>query len=309
MTKTIFKNVVLVAIFASFFSFLGCTRDRGELGSASNPVKFYLIPSVDAKILENTAAKMVEYLSEKTGYKFKVAIPASYVAVVEAFGSSHADMSALNTYGYVMAHERFGVEARLTFVRGGDEVYKSAIVVRADSNINSVKDLEGKKFAYVDPSSASGFILPAKMFRDNGVKLGKTTFAYKHDSALMMVYQKQMDGGACFYSPPNEEGPQDARRLLLKQFPDAVEKLKILTLTEAIPNDPIVFRKDMPKEMKDKITDALLAYMETPEGKVNLKEMYAITGMVRSTDARYDGVRKMFADIKAEGSASPAATK
>jgi phosphonate transport system substrate-binding protein len=77
----------------------------------------------------------------------------------------------------------------------------------------------------------------------------------------------------------------------LTQYPDVESKIKIVQLTESIPNDPIIFRKDLPEDVKNKIADALVKYSGTPEGKDSLHAMYGATELVRSTDAKYDGVR------------------
>lgn len=291
MKASIFKAAFVVAIG---FVLSSCTTKRAELGTAANPVKFFLVPSVDAKLLEATARKVKIHLEKTTPYKYEFAIPTSYVAVVEAFGTRRADIAALNTFGYIMAHDRYKAEARITFVRHGEETYKAQIIARADSGIKSIKDLEGKKFAYVDPSSTSGYLLPAKVFHDNKIKLGQTVFANKHDNVVTMVYQKQVDAGATFYSPPSEGGKiEDARRLVKTQFPDVEEKIKIVQLTDDIPNDPIVFRADMPQEIKDMVVDRLMEYMGTEEGKKVFYDIYGVSGMVRSNDARYEPVRKM----------------
>jgi phosphonate transport system substrate-binding protein len=226
-------------------------------------------------------------------------VPSSYVAVVEAFGTSRADVASINTFGYILANEKYGAEARITFLRHGSEDYQAQIIARADGPIKKLSDINGRKFAYVDPSSASGYLLPAKMFVDNNVKPKETMFAQKHDNVVTMIYQKQVDAGATFYSPPSEDGKkiEDARRLVKTQFPDVEEKIKIVTLTDKIPNDPIVFRKGVPEKMKQEISAAILALQKTPEGNEIFYKIYGVTGMVLSTDAKYDSVRKVLSAL------------
>lgn len=286
-------SLALSVILTLFTALLGCTRDRGPIGSEGNPIKFFLVPSVDAKLLESTGRKVKDHLEKVTPYKFQFAVPTSYVAVIEAFGTKRADIAALNTFGYIMANDRYKAQARITFVRHGEESYRAQIITHVDSGIKTLKDLEGKKFAYVDPASTSGFLLPAKIFHDQGIKLGQTVFANKHDNVVMMVYQKQVDAGATFYTPPQNGKVEDARRLVKTQFPDVEEKVKILQLTDAIPNDPIVFRAELPEEIKVIVTDKLMEYMLTEEGKQVFSDIYGISGMIRSDDKRYDGVREM----------------
>ena len=281
----------------------GCTFKKPELGEKGNPIKLFFIPSVEAGVLATNGEHVKKYLEQATGYKFEVAIPQSYVAVVEAFGAKRADVAAINTFGYILAHEKYGATAKLTVLRYNQATYSGQIVVRADSKIKDLKDLNGKKFAFVDPASTSGYLLPMKLFADNGIKPKETVFGMKHDNVISMVYQKQVDGGATFYSPPEKNEIQDARRLVKTQYPDVEEKIKILKTTGEIPNDPIIFRADLPEEMKTKITDAFMAYVKTEDGKAAFKALYGVTDLQKATDKDYDGVRDMLKSLNVSASA------
>lgn len=274
-----------------------CTQQRAELGTAENPVKFYFVPSVDMQLLEDTTKKLKEYMEKNTPYKFKVNIPPSFIAVVEAFGTGRADIAAINTYGYVLAHERYGAEARLVTVRFGEATYKAQFLARADSQIKTIEDLNGKKMAFVDPSSVSGFLLPMKELKDRGVKIKDHVFAMRHDNVVTMIYQRQVDAGATFHSPTADGVIQDARRLVLKQFPDVEKKVKIIGLTKPIPNDPVVFRKDMPEDMKQKIITAFIAFSQTPEGLDALKKISSVTALKPISDKDYESTRATFKEL------------
>lgn len=275
-----------------------CTKNSAELGSVDNPIKFYLVPAQDMMTLLEQGKVLEAYLTKDLGLSVHVEVPVSYVAVVEAMGSKRADVAILNTLGYVLANEKYGAEARLKFVNRGRDSYNGQIIVRADSGITNVKQLNGKKFAFVDPASTSGYLLPSRLFRKEGVKLKETIFAGKHDTVVLAVYQKKVDGGATFYTPPDDDGtPKDARWLLRTQFPDVYDKIKILQLTDTIPNDPLVFRKDMPEELKEKITTSLERYIKTPEGAKVLKDLYHITEFKRATDADYEPVRSYLKEL------------
>src|SRR5690606_30235543 len=120
------------------------TRNKAPRGSAENPINFFLVPSVDAKLLADEGAKIVKYLEAHTPYKYKLAVPSSYVAVVEAFGTDRADIAIITTSGYILANERYEAEARMKLVRFGLDTYQAQIVVRADSGIKDLQDLNGK---------------------------------------------------------------------------------------------------------------------------------------------------------------------
>lgn len=267
-----------------------------ELGSRSNPIKIYFTPSVDAKRITTNAKELVDFLEKETGYYFITAVPASFIAVVEAFGTGKADIAGINTFSYLMANEKYGAEAKLRIVRdGGETTYKGQFITRFDSGIETIADIDERTMAYVDPSSTSGFILPKAMLDKMGVKPSESVFAMRHDNVVIMVYQGQADAGATYYAPPHPETGEilDARMRVAQQFPDIEEKVKIIGFTEEIPNDPWVFRKDMDEEMKEKIINALLKYVGTEKGQKSMYEIYDIVGLIPTKDSDYDKLRNM----------------
>lgn len=291
----IFKYILYILPILVFITIQTSRQlESGKTGSRSNPVRIFFTPSVDANRISLNAKGLLEYLEKETGYYFTSAYPASYIAVVEAFGSSKADIAMINTFSYLMVNDLYGAEARLRIVRDqGETTYRGQIITRTDSGIDSLEDLNGKSFAFVDPSSTSGYILPKSMFDKKGIKLAETVFGMKHDNVVMMVYQKQVAAGATYYSPPDKVTGQiyDARMRVEKQYPDVQKKIKIIALTQNIPNDPFVFRKDMPEEMKNKIINALIKYVQTKKGRDAMYEISDIRGLIITKDSDYDPLR------------------
>lgn len=272
------------------------TFESTTLGTKGNPIRLLLVPSVDAQKISTSADSLVAYLQRETGYTFAASLPTSFIAVVEAFGSGKADVAAMNTFSYVLAHKKYGVEAALKVIRrDGEKTYKGQFITRTDSGIDSLYELSGRKIAYVDAASTSGYILPKALLDKRHIKPAEEVFAMKHDNVVTMVYQKQVDAGATYYSPPDKKTGEflDARARVQKQYPDIFETVKIIDFTEDIPNDPFVFRKDIPVEVKEKIIKALLAFQATPVGRKALFETYSVEGLAPAQDSDYDGLRNM----------------
>jgi len=265
-----------------------------SLGSKANPIRIALTPSVDAQKVTANGERLRIFLEEQTGYSFSIVVPASYIAVVETFGSGAADIAAINTFGYLLANRKYGAEAVLRIVRrDGETEYKGQFIAHVDSGIDSIYQLQGRRFAYTDPSSTSGFILPKAILRTMNIKPAEEVFAGKHDNVVTMIYQKQVDAGATYYSPPDRKTGEilDARARVVKQFPDVYRKIRIIGFTQSIPNDPIIMRKDFPADMKRRIISALLAFQSTPEGKRALFEIYSVDGLMPGKDSDYDALR------------------
>jgi phosphonate transport system substrate-binding protein len=294
-----------------------------EVGTRIRPFTMYFVPSVDAEQIALSSDQLTDWVArhvsqelygEDFGFHVRSAIPTSYVAVVEAFGTNKADFAALNTFSYILAKDIKGydVEAALAVVRGeGETSYKAQFVARVDSGIETLEDLAGKRFAYTDPASTAGFILPARLLQQRGIQPSDVVFAQKHDNVITMVYQGQVDAGATYYSPPrvvrDEDGTErtiirDARARVLTQFPDVEEKIRIIGFSDDIPNEPWVVRGSLDPDperntrIKESVAAALVAYSKTEEGRRTLEELYNVSGLSRVDDARYLTIRRMILD-------------
>lgn len=246
--------------------------------------------SENGKILE-------KYLTTDLGMTVNVELPSSFIAVVEAFGSKKADVAILNTFGYVLAHEKYGVEAKLKLVNRGRDEYNGQIIAHVNGP-KTVKEINGKKFAFVDPASTSGYLLPQRLFKQENIKLKESVFSGRHDAVVLAVYQRKVDAGATFYTPPDDDGtPKDARWLLRTQYPDVYDKVKILQLTGPIPNDPLIFRKEISEELKNKIADSMKRYIKTEEGAKVMYNLYHITDFKVAVDKDYDVIRGYLRDL------------
>lgn len=289
--KTFISLILLVVLV------VGCTKNSSELGSKENPIKFYLVPAQDMLTLSENGKILEKYLRSDLGMVVNVELPSSYIAVVEAFGSKKADVAILNTFGYVLAHEKYGVEAKLKLVNRGRDEYNGQIIAHVNGPKN-LKEINGKKFAFVDPASTSGYLLPQRLFKQENIKIKESVFSGRHDAVVLAVYQRKVDAGATFYTPPDDDGtPKDARWLLRTQHPDVYDKVKILQLTGPIPNDPLIFRKEISEELKNKICESLKRYIKTEEGAKVLYNLYHITDFKVAQDQDYDKIRGYLKDL------------
>lgn len=266
-----------------------------ELGSAGNPIKMAFVPSQDSQKVLASGEPIGAALKEITGLTFQVSVPTSFSAVIEAMGASQVDVGWLNPFGYVLARDKYGVNVILATVRQGSKSYRAQIIVRADSGITSIDQLRGKKFAFADPVSSSGFLYPTALFLSKGYDpktfFSEVVFAGGHDKVVIAVYNKQVDGGSTFGDSVDGGPPTDARTLVQRTLPDVLQQVKPIATTERIPNDTVSVRKDLPAPLTKLITDGLLYLQTTPEGQKYLKDLYNINGLAPADNADYDSLR------------------
>lgn len=296
-----FTAVILALTIAIFGA--GCSKKQtatgpnaakqsAALGTAENPIKMALVPSLDSQKLAENGEKLAQLLEKETGLKFKVSVPPSYTAVVTAMGAGTVDIGWLSPIPYVIAHDRYGVEPILTTVRDHSTKYWSFVITRTDSGINKLTDLKGKTFAYGDPVSTSGSIYPKHLIRTSGYDpetfFAQTIHAGAHDKVVLAVYNKQVDAGAIYGGVTS-----DAREKVAGTIPDIMQKTRVIAKSATIPNDTVSIRKGLPKDIADKVRNGLLNIAKSDEGRLSVMDLYGIEGFIKAKDADYDSVRKV----------------
>ncbi len=266
---------------------MGC-KTEPPLGSTERPIVMGFVPSVETGQLLETTTALTSLLEEETGYHIEPHIPTDYAAVVEGLGAGKVDVAQLSAVAYVLAHDKYGAQTILVTIRKGRTNYRGQIIVRADSDIHSLDDLEGKSFSFTDPVSASGHIYPKALLIQEGYDpdafFGQTVFAGGHDRVIVAVMDGTVDGGAIY------DGARDLPAIR-ELYPHIMEDTRLIAETEPIPLDTIVVRKDLPPEMVQRIKDAFLAVAATDEGAALLVDPYGIDGYLPSQDSDYDPVR------------------
>jgi phosphonate transport system substrate-binding protein len=266
-----------------------------QKGSASNPINMAFVPSADSQKVLATAEPLGKLLQDATNLTFKVSVPTSYTAVVEAMGGNQVDVGWLAPFAYVLAHDKYGTQVLLATVRQGSKTYRSQIIVRADSGITSIDQLKGKRFAFVEPASASGYLFPNALLASKGIDsksfFSDTIFAGGHDKVVIAVYNKQVDGGATFGNSIDSGPPTDARTLVQQTLPDVMDVVKPIAQTDPIPNDTVSVRKGLDDNLVKLIKDGLLYVQSTPDGQKALKDLYNINGLAAADDKDYDTIR------------------
>ncbi|MBE0682109.1 MAG: phosphate/phosphite/phosphonate ABC transporter substrate-binding protein [Anaerolineales bacterium] len=87
----------------------------------------------------------------------------------------------------------------------------------------------------------------------------------------------------------------DARANIRTEAPDVMQKVRVLAVSAAIPNDTLSFGPDFPADVRAQIEEALLAFAETEawDTSIGSADFYGWSGIAPATDAEYDMVRAM----------------
>lgn len=245
------------------------------------------VPHKDGDKLIEEIAPLEEMLSKELGLKVKGFTATNYVAVVEGFGSGEVDFGIIPPFASVLATKEFNAKPVLVVVnKRGETTYKSQILVRKDAGIKTLEDMKGKRVAFVEASSTSGYLFPAALMKENGIDPKndiQVTFAGGHDKALQLLLNGDVDVATTFV---------DVRERYAKEFPDAMDKTEVLTYTDPIPGVSVTVSSKMSAEMVEKVQNALIAISKTEEGKELLTKLFNIYGFDKATTDNYEIIKK-----------------
>lgn len=314
------------------------TDDSTAVGTAENPIQVLFVPSVSAEEIVSGGELLDQTLTDATGLEFEVSVASSYAATLEEMcASPDRTIGFIPAQGYVLASDLCGVEIALKSLRFGYDVYWAQFIVPRDSDIDSIDDLAGLKWAYVEATSTSGFLVPSGIFASEGIEVGESFEAGTHDGVARAVYNGEADFGTTFYSPyidvdgesvwdndpadadvpdPSscalvaegaEEGAfgagdlvcgdvevRDARRNIRSEAPDIVQEVKIIGLSEPIPNDGMAFGPDFPEDLETQIVDAMLDFAASdPDGFATAFDAYSWDNVLPTDDSEFDSIRAL----------------
>ena len=287
-----------VAAYASTAFAQEC-KDPGQL-------VFSIIPTEETTQELDIYKPLLTALKEKTGKSIEFFMPTSYASVIEGMVNGWVHIGVHGPNSYVLAKEKdpnLEVFATYTKLKGHFQEegpgYRAVLVVRADSDFDSIESLKGTIVGLADPASTSGNLMPRMVFGEligTGPELekyfSKVVYTGGHDQSALAVKEGRVDDA--FVATHRLDNVID--RGLAK-----TEDYRVLWQWGIIPQDPMVYRTDLCEPIKAAIRDAFLTLHENPDAKPFFDGIKS-TKFVAMQDSDYDIIRKLVeAEKKAEG--------
>jgi len=273
----------LSALFRPLALCLSLISATSAFAAQPQPLTVGLIPAEDSQAMLENSKKVIDSLQEQLGMPVKPFIATDYNGIIEALRSKKLDVAYLGPFSYVLASSIANVEAFSVAEtkKTGKSSYKSLIIVRKDSGIDTVPQLKGRTMAFVDPSSASGHLFPTAGLQKQGIEPNKyfsrVIFSGSHDASILAVANKKVDAAAV------------ADRIFAAAVAKGVVRqadFNIVWTSPDIPESPMVWRKDLDPELKKKIAAAFANVKNVEWG-----DQGVLNGFVPTTDAAYNVVR------------------
>lgn len=272
-------------------------RDRQAVETAPAPSDKDLTVCIGAMITPQEGygyyRQLIDYLSVRLKLNITPIDPGNYTETNRLLATGEADFAFVCGGPYVSGHKTFGLELLVAPVVKGETVYYAYLIVPADSPARSLADLRGKTFAFTDPQSNSGKLVPTAMLARIGETperyFGATTYTYGHDRSIQAVADHLVDGASV---------DSLIWEYLEVTRPTLTAKTRIIERSEPYGIPPIVVSPHLSPQLRQQLQQILLNMHEDSQGAEILKKMN-IDRFVVIADSAYDGIRRLEAQTTA----------
>lgn len=294
----------MLAALALFLLAAGCGKDGqlpyisfakreavsptpAQIQDQAKPLRVSLASITSPKTSLRYYRDLLDLLKERLGHPLEVVQSDTYVETNELLRTGGVDLAFVCSYAYVRVHDEFGAELVAVPEVGGKTTYRAYVIVRQDSGLENFGDLRGKRFAFVDPLSTTGYLYPLAVLKLQGAGpadyFGSYIFTYSHDNSIKAVVNGVVDAAS-------------VESLVFEQFAQAEPALKgkvrVIQESPEFAAPPVVVRPGLDPELKDGLRRFFLTLHEDPRGREILSKM-GIDRYREVTDAAYASVRAL----------------
>ena len=231
--------------------------------------------------------QILDYIGQKSNQKVQLIQRKTYEELNVLFGSNQIDRAFICSGPYATRKAEYGFEALATPLVRGEPFYQSYLIVGKNSPFQTLEDLRGRVFAFTDPGSNTGKLVPSYWLAQMGKRpetfFEKTIFTYSHDNSILAVARGLVDGAAVdshiweYYNKTN---------------PFYTSKTRVIKKSTPYGNPPLVASAQMPAARKAHIRRLLVSMHLNPAGKKILDELM-IDRFVEPEEIWYDPIRQM----------------
>ena len=221
-----------------------------------------------------------------------------YDTLATALAQGKVDVAYLAPMAYVRATAQGKVTPLVKVVRAGQATYRSVLFGAKGSpiaNLDELKKASELKVAWVDPSSASGYIFakallmqkginPQGLFKDQG-------FLGSHDAVCRAVAEGKAQVGASYSIDPAEAPVKVVTGCKTALSDLGAATLRVIGTTESIPTDVLAVKDGFPADGRDALSAAARALEGSDDGKKVLSTAFHGEGFTAVSDEDYAPVR------------------
>lgn len=231
--------------------------------------------------------QLLDYIGNNLGRDVQFIQRKTYGEINELLGEGQIDLAFICSGPYVVGREKYGFELLASPVVQKSHFYQSYLIVNKASHYRDIEDLRGKVFAFTDPDSNTGKLVPtfwiSQMAERPETFFSKTIYTYSHDNSILAVAKSLVDGAAIdgliweYYNLKN---------------PIFTAKTRIIRKSEPYGMPPIVASPILAPDVKDEIRQVLFSMHRDLHGQKILAELM-IDRFTPPRDEWYDSIRNI----------------
>ena len=255
-----------------------------SLGGAEKPITIALVPD---GLSAPERMPLQNYLARQLGRDVKLVVPNSYVETVDGLGDGSIDFALLGAVTYVRARAKLGVIPLIQ--RTSDQQFHAVFIAGSSTNIHSLRDLKGKKFAFGDVNSTSGHVIPYLEMKRAGLNVGtdlETRYSGGHSVTAKLVESGVVDAGALDESVFNSmiSGGKLDRT-----------KVRVFYTSRPFVDYCWAARKGVPDADRQRFIEA---FLDLREGRDNdVLKIVRGTKFIKATDDEYASIRQLVHEL------------
>ncbi len=260
--------------------------DSTNTFDANRPLRIGLTAVIVQDFLQLNK-QLLRYIEEKAGIPVELVLKNSYQEMNDLLEKGAIDIAFVCSPPYIIGHEKFGLELLVVPQIAGKPLYYSYVIVSTNSNIRKFEDLRGKIYAFSDPLSNSGKLVPtyvlARMGETPDTFFKRYIYTHSHYNSIEAAAVGLVDGASV---------DSYVWELANATDPRFTSKTKVIERFFPCPITPFVIRKGIDPKLKDKIRGIMLTMHEEERGKEILDRL-KIDKFIVVSDDFYNPIREM----------------
>lgn len=258
-----------------------------ELSSTKEELKIAIASITSPRETFNYYDEMFKFIEKETGMRVNLIQKKTYEEVNQLAKSNQIDLAFVCSGGYVYGSIDSSFQMLVMPERDEKNKNQAYIITHVNSDVETLDDLQGKKFAFTDPLSTTGKLYPHMKLKEQGVLpcdfFSHTIYTYSHDNSIQLV-AKQMVDGASVNSLVFD--------YLALYTPDRVKNIKIIDRSEWYAMSPIVVSNHVSEQLKDRLKEIFLNMHMHDETRLFLDKIL-VDKYIQPNDTCFKSVREM----------------
>jgi phosphonate transport system substrate-binding protein len=287
-------SVTALIATVAFSAKASATETGKATANAPKEITIGFNPGDNSAALKEGTESFAKLLQARIGIPVHVQIAESYSSLIDAMKEKKIDFAFFSAMSFVFAEKMAGAKVLLKHVRNEPYYYS---VILSKPSYPTLQSLKGRKIAFVDSKSASGYLYPSVHFKKLGLDpkafFGEVVYSGHHDSSVKLLNEGKVDAIAVFAN--DKLGKTSA----WTQF-GGKGKVKTLWVSAPIPNDPFCVRQDFydanPRISHD-LMFAMIELLEDAKDGARFKQALGVSSMALATSQQYEPVREMVREL------------